>query len=50
MGIRWKFLIVVLVFSIVPLLAAVTLSQMGTLQRGAASSEIMGNILTRRGA
>jgi len=47
MSIRWKFLIVVLVFSIVPLLAVITLSQMGTLRLGATISELMDNILTQ---
>jgi sigma-B regulation protein RsbU (phosphoserine phosphatase) len=47
MSIRWKFLIVVLVFSIVPLLAVIVLSQMGTLRLGATISELMDNILTQ---
>ena len=47
MSIRWKFLMVVLVFSIVPLLAVITLSQMGTLRLGATISELMDNILTQ---
>jgi sigma-B regulation protein RsbU (phosphoserine phosphatase) len=47
MSIRWKFLIVVLVFSIVPLLAVITLSQIGTLRLGATISELMDNILTQ---
>ena len=47
MSIRWKFLIVVLVFSLVPLLAVITLSQVGTLRLGATISELMDNILTQ---
>jgi sigma-B regulation protein RsbU (phosphoserine phosphatase) len=47
MSIRWKFLIVVLVFSIVPLLAVLAVSQVGTLRLGATISELMGNILTQ---
>jgi sigma-B regulation protein RsbU (phosphoserine phosphatase) len=46
MSIRWKFLIVVLVFSVVPLLAVLAVSQVGTLRLGATISELMGNILT----
>jgi sigma-B regulation protein RsbU (phosphoserine phosphatase) len=47
MSIRWKFLFVVLVFSVVPLLAVITLSQWGTVRLGETISELMDNILTQ---
>jgi hypothetical protein len=46
-SIRWIFLIVVLVFSVVPLLTAIALNQSGTRRLGETFSERMDNILTQ---
>ncbi|MFZ7127146.1 MAG: PP2C family protein-serine/threonine phosphatase [Desulfobacterales bacterium] len=47
MSIRWKFLMVLLVFSIVPLLGVIALSQVGIIRLGETISELMSNILTQ---